>query len=102
MSREAVCISRRGFLAGSAATGAGFMLAMKIPFSSDAHADDLPPEINAWVVVNDDDSVTIRIARSEMGRGTLTGLAQLVAARQGEGLDAVADGGSRPRVQVLF
>ena len=79
MSREAVCISRRGFLAGSAATGAGFMLAMKIPFSSDAHADDLPPEINAWVVVNDDDSVTIRIARSEMGQGTLTGLAQLVA-----------------------
>ncbi len=79
MSREAVCISRRGFLAGSAATGAGFMLAMKIPFGSDAHADDLPPEINAWVVVNDDDSVTIRIARSEMGQGTLTGLAQLVA-----------------------
>ncbi len=79
MSAEVVRISRRGFLAGTAATGAGFMLAMKIPFASQAHADDLPPEINAWVVVNDDDSVTIRIARSEMGQGTLTGLAQLVA-----------------------
>ena len=37
------------------------------------------PEINAWVVVQPDDTVVIRIARSEMGQGTLTGLAQLVA-----------------------
>ena len=39
----------------------------------------IPPEINAWVVVQPDDTVVIRIARSEMGQGTLTGLAQLVA-----------------------
>src|SRR6202008_1067909 len=37
------------------------------------------PEINAWVAVKPDDTVVIRIARSEMGQGTLTGLAQLVA-----------------------
>ena len=37
------------------------------------------PEINAWVVVEPDDTVVVRIARSEMGQGTLTGLAQLVA-----------------------
>ena len=36
-------------------------------------------EINAWVVIKPDDTVVIRIARSEMGQGTLTGLAQLVA-----------------------
>ena len=36
-------------------------------------------EVNAWVVIKPDDSVVIRIARSEMGQGTLTGLAQLVA-----------------------
>src|SRR5262249_16423685 len=36
-------------------------------------------EINAWVVVKPDDTCVIRIARSEMGQGTLTGLAQLVA-----------------------
>ena len=36
------------------------------------------PEINAWVVVQPDDRVIVRIARSEMGQGTLTGLAQLV------------------------
>ena len=37
------------------------------------------PEINAWVVVKPDETVVIRIARVEMGQGTLTGLAQLVA-----------------------
>src|SRR5438552_649124 len=37
------------------------------------------PEVNAWVVIRPDDTVVIRIARSEMGQGTLTGLAQLVA-----------------------
>jgi isoquinoline 1-oxidoreductase beta subunit len=37
------------------------------------------PEVNAWVVIQEDDTVVIRIARSEMGQGTLTGLAQLVA-----------------------
>ena len=36
-------------------------------------------ELNAWVVIHPDDKVVIRIARSEMGQGTLTGLAQLVA-----------------------
>ena len=39
----------------------------------------MAPEVNAWVVIQPDDTVVIRIARSEMGQGTLTGLAQLVA-----------------------
>lgn len=39
----------------------------------------MAPEVNAWVVIRPDDTVVIRIARSEMGQGTLTGLAQLVA-----------------------
>jgi len=42
-------------------------------------ASSAAPEVNAWVVINDDDTVIIRVARSEMGQGTLTGLAQLVA-----------------------
>jgi isoquinoline 1-oxidoreductase beta subunit len=37
------------------------------------------PEIGAWVVIRPDDTVVIRVVRSEMGQGTLTGLAQLVA-----------------------
>jgi isoquinoline 1-oxidoreductase beta subunit len=36
-------------------------------------------EVNLWVVIKPDDTVVIRIVRSEMGQGTRTGLAQLVA-----------------------
>ncbi len=42
-------------------------------------AADGSPEVNVWVVIRPDDTTVIRIARSEMGQGTLTGLAQLVA-----------------------
>jgi isoquinoline 1-oxidoreductase beta subunit len=75
--------SRRGFLAGSAAAAGGFMLGFHIPFSAAEAASPATgaatPELNAWVVVKPDDTVVIRIARVEMGQGTLTGLAQLVA-----------------------
>jgi len=68
--------TRRAFLAHSVRTASGLMLAFHVPLSS---AQNSVPEINAWVVVHEDDHVVIRIARSEMGQGTLTGLAQLVA-----------------------
>jgi isoquinoline 1-oxidoreductase subunit beta len=73
--------SRRGFVIGSAAVGAGLALGLDIPFGgpSVVRAADGSPEVNAWVVIRPDDTVVIRIARSEMGQGTLTGLAQLVA-----------------------
>ncbi len=76
-----VSISRRHFVIGSAAAGAGFSIGMALPLSAQANtpADAAGPEVNAWVVIAPDDTVTIRIARSEMGQGTLTGLAQLVA-----------------------
>lgn len=80
--------SRRSFLK----IAGGLVVAFHIPF--DVAAAEQPsiakgaagatPEVNAWVVVKADDSIVIRIARSEMGQGTLTGLAQLVA----EELDA--------------
>ncbi|HJT15690.1 MAG TPA: molybdopterin cofactor-binding domain-containing protein [Dongiaceae bacterium] len=70
-------LSRRSFLVGTAATAGGLSLGFHVPFA--AAAGDLPPEVNAWVVVKPDDTVVIRIARSEMGQGSLTGLAQLVA-----------------------
>ncbi|NVM78986.1 isoquinoline 1-oxidoreductase beta subunit [Duganella sp. SG902] len=80
--------ARRDFLK----MAGGLVVAFHIPF--DALAAEQPPiakgasgatpEVNAWVVVKPDDTVVIRIARSEMGQGTLTGLAQLVA----EELDA--------------
>ncbi len=72
-------LSRRGLLAGSAAAAGAFSFGFTIPFGSEALAQGATPEINAWVVIHPDDKVVIRIARSEMGQGTLTGLAQLVA-----------------------
>ncbi|MBA4224529.1 MAG: aldehyde dehydrogenase [Methylobacterium sp.] len=72
-------LSRRSMLKGSAAAAGAFSFGFAIPLSSEAQAQGAVPEINAWVVVHPDDKVVIRIARSEMGQGTLTGLAQLVA-----------------------
>ncbi|TCR67323.1 molybdopterin cofactor-binding domain-containing protein [Bosea sp. BK604] len=73
--------SRRAVLAGSAAAAGAFTFGFSIPFADEASAQGAGSvkEINAWVVVKPDDTVVIRIARSEMGQGTLTGLAQLVA-----------------------
>ncbi len=76
--------SRRTFLKGSAATTAGLVIGFHVPFlSKQAIAEGLTasiaPEVNAWVVVQPDDKIVIRVARSEMGQGTLTGLAQMVA-----------------------
>lgn len=79
---SAAVVSRRGFI-GTAAAGSlivGFPLAAAAQAGGAAAAAGAPAqEINAWVVVQPDERVIIRIARSEMGQGTLTGLAQLVA-----------------------
>ncbi len=80
MKMHHVDISRRRFLIGTATAGVGLSLGMYLPLAgSEARAAGTAPEVNAWVVIEPDDTVIIRIARSEMGQGTLTGLAQLVA-----------------------
>src|SRR4051812_17778337 len=75
-------LTRRHFLGSSAATAGSLVIGFHVPLSAQAQATataSLPAEVNAWVVVKPDDTVVIRIARSEMGQGSLTGLAQLVA-----------------------
>jgi len=68
---------RRQFVLSSALASGGLALGWHLP--AGAQAGGSAPEVNAWVVIKPDDTVVIRIARSEMGQGTLTGLAQLVA-----------------------
>jgi isoquinoline 1-oxidoreductase subunit beta len=81
--------NRREFL-GSAATSA-FVLGFWLPPRS-AHAgenvapprgaawyeDPTAPEINAWIVIAPDDTVTIRIAQTELGQGVWTSNAMIV------------------------
>jgi isoquinoline 1-oxidoreductase beta subunit len=72
---------RREFLVSAA--GGAFALGWGFPGRAKAQAAS-SRAVGIWVVIDPDDTTTIRIARSEMGQGTTTGLAQLVA----EELDA--------------
>ena len=82
--------SRRGFLGAASAAGGAFALGWSIPggaidAAAQGVATPLPPAsaggtpVGIWVVIKPDDTTIVRIARSEMGQGLLTGLAQLVA-----------------------
>ena len=73
-------ISRRSFVISAAAAGTGLAIGFKLPpFGPGVvRAQDGSPEITHWIVIRPDETVVIRIARTEMGQGTLTGLAQMV------------------------
>ena len=79
--RQAGRLSRRSFIVASAAASGGLAVGFHLPFgiAPAIAAPDTDTEINVWVAIKPDDTCVIRIARSEMGQGTLTGLAQLVA-----------------------
>jgi isoquinoline 1-oxidoreductase beta subunit len=74
-------MNRRSFIVSSAAVTGGLALGFRLPFGGPdvARAQDGSPEVGVWVAIGPDDRVNIRVVRSEMGQGTITGLAQLVA-----------------------
>jgi isoquinoline 1-oxidoreductase beta subunit len=79
-------LTRRAFLVRSTAAGAGLLLGFHLPAPRKFAAatlttprDDQPVEVNAWIEIHPDDSVLIRVARSEMGQGIFTALPMLVA-----------------------
>jgi isoquinoline 1-oxidoreductase beta subunit len=74
-------VSRRSFLLSSAAVGGGLLLGFHLPGAGRSRpaAAAQAAEINAWIVVQPDDTVVIRVARSEMGQGSFTALPMLVA-----------------------
>ena len=70
--------SRRDFLIKSAASTGALAIGFQLPGFASA-ASGANNEVTHWIVIQPDDTVVIRIARSELGQGTFTGLAQLVA-----------------------
>jgi isoquinoline 1-oxidoreductase beta subunit len=85
--RAPTALDRREFLAAAAAGSAAFVLGFWVPPKAEAanipgavwYEDPPVPEINAWIVVAPDDTVTIRIAQTELGQGVWTSNAMIVA-----------------------
>ena len=69
---------RRQFLQQATALSGALVLGFQAP-SAQAASGQAVAEVTHWVVIQADDSVIIRIARTELGQGSMTGLAMLVA-----------------------
>jgi isoquinoline 1-oxidoreductase subunit beta len=72
-------LDRRSFLVSASAAAGGLTLGFAVPFGEAARAAAGACEITCWIAIASDETVTIRVARSEMGQGAMTGLAMLIA-----------------------
>jgi isoquinoline 1-oxidoreductase subunit beta len=72
-------LSRRGFLATSAAAGGGLMLSFSLPLgrSDAAHSEDFTP--NAFISIASDGLIVLTMPYVEMGQGTYTSVPMLIA-----------------------
>jgi isoquinoline 1-oxidoreductase subunit beta len=76
---QTINTDRRDFLVKTAAMSGSLALGIQLPISAQAAEAAQAPEVTHWLVIQPDDTVVVRIARSELGQGTFTGLAMLVA-----------------------
>jgi isoquinoline 1-oxidoreductase beta subunit len=81
MSATPQKVDRRAFLKTGAAAAGGLLIGFYLPESSElaAQSADIAKKLNAYVHVGTDDTVTLFIHKAEMGQGTVTSLAQLLA-----------------------
>jgi isoquinoline 1-oxidoreductase beta subunit len=84
MTAQTSILSRRAFAFGISAALGGLIVGSPSPAAAKPTSEhpDHPrssAEITIWVVIEHDNTTTIRIARSEMGQGSFTALAMLVA-----------------------
>ena len=85
-------VTRRDFLNVAAGIGGGLVLTLTLPgFGSPAKPGKLNAggQMNAWLVIGADDSITIIVDRSEMGQGVYTALPMLLAEELEISLDAI-------------
>ena len=76
-SRRAHAIGRREFLVtATAGLGLGFFLPAVTRSGTAAAAD---AQVNTWLQIGTDESITLTIGASEMGQGSFSGLAQVLA-----------------------
>jgi len=75
--------SRRDFIKASSNTAGGLLLAFHLPVLGKAVPyepwSDAGSELNAWLAINVDNTITIRVAMSEMGQGVMTALPMIIA-----------------------
>ena len=83
---SAVPVTRRHFLKVSAAAGGGMIIGFCIPEALAATVQPKPwtalpqgAEINAWLAIDADGNVTIRVPHTEMGQGALTAVSMMIA-----------------------
>jgi isoquinoline 1-oxidoreductase beta subunit len=79
-SASASSLSRRGFLRTGAAAGGGLVLSLSLPFTHNAEAadtDGFAP--NAFIRIGSDGRIVLTMPYVEMGQGTYTGIAMLIA-----------------------
>src|SRR3954462_1527825 len=69
-------LNRRSFLTSVGVVGGALALGFEVPFG---HTSESAQEITAWIVIQPDDTVIIRVAKSGVGQGSFTALAMLVA-----------------------
>jgi len=80
-------ISRRTFLRAGLAAGGGLLIGFHLPGQAMAYAVPADPsvipstgtEINAWLTIDPQGIVTIRVPHSEQGQGALTSVSSMVA-----------------------
>jgi isoquinoline 1-oxidoreductase beta subunit len=76
-------ISRRDFLDATATVGGGLILALTLPgrsgMSKSAATAQAGAQLNAWLKISRDNSITVIVDRSEMGQGVYTALPMLLA-----------------------
>ncbi len=84
-----IALSRRAFIRASLSAAGGLAIAAFAPELAGAtmiagqpwspETGKAPDEVNAFVVIDPDNSITLRVAKSDMGQGVLTSMAMIVA-----------------------